>query len=55
MTDCMSSVAVPDGQGGFAADFTEEAERALARFADAGMHLVRSTDPLPSWPDLAIA
>jgi nicotinamidase-related amidase len=51
LVDCMSSVAVPDGEGGFFADFTPQAEAALARFAEAGMHLVRSTDPIESWPD----
>ena len=55
LTDCMSSVTVPDGKGGFAADFTPQAEAALKRFADAGMHLVKSTDPLASWPDLHLA
>jgi nicotinamidase-related amidase len=49
MTDCMSSVTVPDGQGGFAADFSGDAQRAFDRFANAGMHLVRSTDPVESW------
>jgi len=52
MTDCMSSVTVPDGSGGFVADFTPEAEAALQRFADAGMHLVRSTDALAGWQGL---
>ena len=51
LVDCMSSVAVPDGKGGFLSDFTPQAEAALARFAGAGMHLVRSTDPIESWPD----
>lgn len=51
LADCMSSVAVPDGKGGFLADFTPQAEAALARFAEAGMHVVRSTDPIESWPD----
>lgn len=55
MVDCMSAVAVPDGQGGFAADFTPQAEEALARFAAAGMHLVRSTEPLARWPGLGLA
>ena len=50
LTDCMSAVTVPDGAGGFAVDFTDAADAALARFADAGMHLVRSTDPLAAWP-----
>ncbi len=54
LTDCMSAVAIPDGKGGFAADFTPQAEAALQRFADAGMHLVKSTEPLASWPDLRI-
>ena len=54
MTDCMSAVTVPDGSGGLAADFTSEASDALDRFAAAGMNLVRSTDPLESWPGLAI-
>ncbi|HEY0255062.1 MAG TPA: nicotinamidase [Kofleriaceae bacterium] len=49
VTDCMSSVTVPDGKGGLAADFTDDAEQALQRFAAAGMHLVKSTDPIRSW------
>ena len=52
LTDCMSAVTVPDGRGGFAVDFTTAATDALQRFADAGMHLVRSTDPLAAWPGL---
>ncbi len=43
----MSAVTVPDGKGGFAVDFTAEADKALARFAAAGMNLVKSTDPIP--------
>jgi hypothetical protein len=40
----MSSVVIPDGP-----DFTEKGEEALKRFAAAGMHIVRSTDPMKSW------
>ncbi len=54
MTDCMSAVTVPDGNGGFAVDFTDEAEKAQQRFADAGMHLVVSTDPIESWPEIGL-
>lgn len=52
MSDCMSAVAVPDPArpGSFVADFTDAAEAALRRFSDAGMHVVRSTDPISSWP-----
>ena len=49
MTDCMSAVTVPDGKGGFVADFTKDAEQAFDRFANAGMNLVKSTDPVESW------
>jgi nicotinamidase-related amidase len=52
LADCMSPVAVRDEAGGFLADFTPEAEAALARFAEAGMHVVRSTTPLRDWPEL---
>lgn len=54
LTDCMSAVTVPDGKGGFAVDFTPQADAAFRRFADAGMHLVRSTDPVESWPGIRI-
>jgi nicotinamidase-related amidase len=51
MTDCMSAVTVPDGKGGFYADFTPQMEAAFARWAAAGMKLVKSTDPMETWPD----
>jgi len=54
MTDCMSSVTVPDGKGGFAADFTSQADAALQKFAAAGMHLVRSTDDITTWPGVKL-
>lgn len=52
LSDCMSAVAVPDPErpGAFLFDFTPEAEAALERFARAGMHVVRSTDPMAAWP-----
>jgi nicotinamidase-related amidase len=55
LEDCMSAVAVPDGKGGFAADFTPQAEAALQRFGAAGMHVVRSTDAIETWPELDLA
>jgi nicotinamidase-related amidase len=44
ISDCSSPVVTP------AYDFTADAEAALKRFEDAGMHIVRSTDPITSWP-----
>jgi len=51
LQDCMSSVAIPDPEkpGEFLFDFTPQAEEAQRRFAEAGMHLVRSTDPMEEW------
>ena len=52
MTDCMSSVVVRTENGDIAADFTESAEQTLDEAAAVGMHLVRSTDPMESWPGM---
>lgn len=49
LKDCMSAVAVPDGKGGFVADFTPQAEEAIKKFEDAGMHVVESTIPMDQW------
>jgi nicotinamidase-related amidase len=46
LEDCTSPVVVPG------ADYTEQADAAFERYADAGMHVVRSTDPLAEWPRL---
>jgi nicotinamidase-related amidase len=46
LEDCTSAVVVPG------ADFTDQAEAAFARFAEAGMHRVRSTDAPSSWPQM---
>lgn len=45
LEDCTSSVVVPG-----VIDYTEDADAAFARFAAAGAHAVRSTEPLTSWP-----
>ena len=49
--DCMSAVCVrdPDTPTGWLFDFTPRAEEALDRSAAAGMHVVRSTDPIAGW------
>jgi nicotinamidase-related amidase len=48
LEDCTSPVVV---QG--AVDYTDEADAAFARYAAAGMHVVRSTDPIEAWPGMA--
>lgn len=52
LRDCMSAVTVPDGQGGFVADFTDDAAVALDKFAAAGMHVVDSTTPIGNWSEI---
>lgn len=55
VSDCTSAVAVPNPSGGFYVDFTPQAEEAMQRYADAGMHVVKSTDPIASWPGIRSA
>ena len=45
LEDCSSPVVVPG-----AVDYSEDADAAFVRFASAGAHVVRSTEPMRSWP-----
>jgi len=45
LEDCTTPIVIPD-----VIDFTEDAERAFNRFAEHGMHIVSSTDPVEKWP-----
>jgi len=45
LEDCTSPVVIPD-----VIDYTESANMAFERFEKAGMHIVKSTDPLLDWP-----
>ena len=49
LEDCTSPVVVPGVM-----DYTDEANAAFQRFADAGMHVVRSTEPIESWPGITL-
>jgi nicotinamidase-related amidase len=48
LEDCTSPVVVPG-----VVDYTDEADAAFERYAGAGMEVVRSTDPVDSWPGIA--
>jgi nicotinamidase-related amidase len=48
LEDCTSPVVVPG-----VVDYTAEADAAFERYAAAGMHVVRSTDPIENWPGVA--
>ena len=47
LEDCTSPVVVAG-----AVDYTEDADAAFARFEEAGVHVVRSTMPIESWPGI---
>jgi nicotinamidase-related amidase len=47
LEDCSSPVVVPG-----VVDYTDDADAAYERYAAAGMHVVRSTDPIESWPGI---
>jgi nicotinamidase-related amidase len=47
LEDCSSPVVIPG-----VIDYTEPANAAFQKFADAGMRIVRSSDPIVSWPGL---
>ncbi len=49
LEDCTSPVVVPG-----VIDYTEQAEYAFRKFAEAGMHVVRSTEPIGGWPGINI-
>ncbi|MFA6158379.1 MAG: isochorismatase [Candidatus Paceibacterota bacterium] len=49
LEDCTSPVVIPG-----VVDFTDSANAAFDKFRAAGMHVVRSTDPIESWPDVSL-
>jgi nicotinamidase-related amidase len=49
LEDCTSPVVVAD-----IIDFTDQANAAFARFAAAGMHIVKSTQPINTWPGISL-
>ena len=48
LEDCTSPIVVPG-----VVDYTKKADAAFERYEAAGMHVVRSTDPIETWPGLA--
>ncbi|MFQ5676476.1 MAG: isochorismatase [bacterium] len=48
LEDCTSPVVIPG-----VIDYTETADAAVRRFAEAGMNVVKSTEPMTSWPGIA--
>jgi nicotinamidase-related amidase len=49
LEDCTSPVVIPG-----IVDFTDQANSAFQKFSDSGMHIVKSTDPIESWPGVRL-
>ena len=49
LEDCTSPVVVPN-----VVDFTDAADAAYQRFAEAGMHRVTTQTPLADWPGIQL-
>lgn len=49
LEDCTSPVVVPG-----VIDYTDQANAAFQRFANAGMNVVHSTDPIETWPGIKL-
>jgi nicotinamidase-related amidase len=49
LEDCTSPVVIPG-----VIDYTKQANAAFQKFSDAGMHVVRSSDPIVNWPGIKL-
>lgn len=49
LEDCTSPVVIPG-----VVDYTKEADKAFARFKEAGMHVVNTEQPLDTWPGIGL-
>ena len=49
LEDCTTPVVIPG-----VIDYTEQANEAFQKFADEGMHVVCSSDPIASWPGIKL-
>ena len=49
LEDCTSPVVIPG-----VIDYTEQANKEFQKFSDAGMHVVRSSDPIVNWPGIKL-
>jgi nicotinamidase-related amidase len=51
LEDCTTSIVVKTPNGAVIYDYGPDADAAFDKFRAAGMHLVKSTDPMDTWPD----
>ena len=54
LEDCTTPIVVKDAAGRVLYDYGPDAQAAFDRFRSAGMHVVRSTDPIHTWPGIRL-
>ena len=55
LEDCTTSIVIKDpATGAVVYDYGPDADAAFDKFRNAGMHVVKSTDPIESWPDVQL-
>jgi nicotinamidase-related amidase len=54
LEDCTTSIVVKAPNGSVIYDYGSDADAAFDKFRNAGMHVVQSTDPVQSWPDVRL-
>lgn len=54
LEDCTTPIVVKAPNGQVVYDYGPDADAAFDKFRNAGMHVVRSTDPIDSWPDIQL-
>ncbi|MDB5184961.1 MAG: hypothetical protein JWN38_769 [Candidatus Saccharibacteria bacterium] len=54
LEDCTTSIVAKDPNGNTIYDYGPDADAAFDKFKNAGMHVVKSTDPIASWPNIQL-
>lgn len=54
LEDCTTPIVVKDASGRTLVDYGPDADASFTKFKDAGMHVVKSTDPIDTWPDIQL-
>ncbi len=54
LEDCTTPIVVKDPSGNVVYDYGPDADKAFDKFRSAGMHVVKSTDPIQDWPDVQL-
>jgi hypothetical protein len=54
LEDCTTAIVAKLPDGTVIYDYGPDADAAFDKFRNAGMHVVKSTDPIQDWPDIRL-